>query len=313
MPPSAARRARGFTLIELLVSMAVIATLVALLLPAVQQAREAARRSTCKSHLRQVAIALHSYHDLHRVLPFAWDTHETAWQAMILPQVEQAPLYNTLVWAETGAGNWNVNTDNERACATLIPVFRCPAMAVPEHIDNQGIESRVPVSFRVVASSTAVSDDLTTIPPGHPAVALEQVPHDGMFWGCSSVRFPDVLDGLSQTLMVGESKTDPDVIKDNQSMDYWQIGLPQTAPWVPGGIQGTEFSEAAGSAYGPINAWKDPAMPGVIMEISFGSWHAGGAHFAIGDGAVRFLSENIDRATYRALATRAGHEKPGDF
>jgi Protein of unknown function (DUF1559) len=166
----------------------------------------------------------------------------------------------------------------------------------------------------VVASSTAVSDDAATIPPGHPLVALEQVPQDGMFWGCSSTRFRDALDGVSQTLLVGESKTDPLYVKDGQSMDVWQIGAPQTGPWTPGNALGTEYSEVAGSAYGPINAWRFPtATHGAIIELSFGSWHTGGAHFGLGDGSVRFLSESIDPGTYRALATRHGAEVIGRF
>ncbi|MGH7127648.1 MAG: DUF1559 domain-containing protein [Planctomycetaceae bacterium] len=308
------RRACGFTLIELLVTIAVIAVLLALLLPAVQQAREAARRSICKSNLRQIALAMHNYHDTFRTLPFAWDNRETAWQAMILSQIEHGPLYDTLIFAEGGPGQWDNDSANETACATFIPAFRCPTMAVPEHIDNHNIEGRVPASYRVVASSTAVSDDASTIPSGHPDAALEQVPQDGMFWGCSRVRLGDVLDGLSNTLMIGESKTDPLYVKDGQAMDFWQIGAPQTGPWAPGNGRGTEYSEVAGSAYGEINSWRSPATThGVVMELSFGSWHTGGAHFAVGDGSARFLSENIDLIIYRALATRDGGETAGEF
>ncbi len=95
---------RGFTLIELLVVIAIIAILIALLLPAVQQAREAARRTQCKNNLKQLGIALHNYHDTFGAFPFGYDERETLWTAMILPQIEQGNLYATLIWQESGRG-----------------------------------------------------------------------------------------------------------------------------------------------------------------------------------------------------------------
>ncbi|QDU35736.1 Type II secretion system protein G precursor [Maioricimonas rarisocia] len=309
---------RGFTLIELLVVIAIIAILVSLLLPAVQQARESARRTSCKNNLKNIALALHNYHDTVNVFPFGFDERETFWTAMILPQIEQAPLYNTLIWQESGPGNWDADgSPNEAACGTVVPVFRCPSMAVGPHVDNNGIPGRVPVSYRAVSGGNAVSDDLSTVPTGHPARALEeQSGLDGMFYGCSSKRIADIKDGTSQTVMIGESRTEPDFVKDGQGMDYWQFGSPQTGGWDcrPGDRGGTEYSEGLGSMYGRINSKiTDPAVPGVIMEISFGSWHVGGAQFAMADGSIRFISENADQTLLRGLGSIQGREVIGEF
>lgn len=318
MPRINHRRIRGFTLIELLVVIAIIAILIALLLPAVQQAREAARRTSCKNNLKNIGLALHNYHDTIGVFPFGFDERETLWSAMILPQLEQSNLYQTLIWKESGAGNWNSNgSPNEKACGTLFPVFRCPSMAVAEHVTNQGIPGRVPTSYRAVSGSNAVSDDKSTVPAGHPVVALEdQTGLNGMFYGCSSVRFRDITDGTSNTLMIGESFTDPRFVKDGQGMDYWLFGAPQTGGWDcrPGDRGGTEHSEGLGSTYWHINTRvRDPGMNGRIMELTFGSYHVGGAQFALADGSARFIGENIDLGVLRALGSCGGGEVIGEY
>tara|TARA_R110002072_G_scaffold303140_1_gene495537 strand:- start:1405 stop:2346 length:942 start_codon:yes stop_codon:yes gene_type:complete len=309
---------RGFTLIELLVVISIIAILIALLLPAVQQAREAARRSTCKNNLKNIGLAMHNYHEIVGAFPFGFDERETLWSAMILPQMDQDTLYSTLIWQESGLGNWGADgSPNEVAAGTLIPAFRCPSMAVKEHVDNSGIPARTPTSYRAVSGSNAVSDDASTIPPGHPSIALEhQTGLNGMFYGCSSTRIRDITDGTSSTLMIGESYTDLDYVKDGQGMDYWLFGSPSTGGWdcTPGDAGGSEYSEGLGSAYWGINTRvNDLSAPGVIMELTFGSYHVGGAHFAMADGSVIFLSDNIDISILRALGSIQGEELVGDF
>ena len=309
---------RAFTLIELLVVIAIIAILIALLLPAVQQAREAARRTQCKNNLKQIVLALHNYHDTLEVFPFGFDERETLWSAMILPQIEQSNLYNTLIWQESGPGNWNANgSPNEAACGKLIEAFRCPSMAVNEHHTNQGIPDRVPVSYRASSGSNAISDDLSTIPAGYsPKIALElQTGLDGPFFGCSSTRMRDFLDGTSNTILIGESYTEPTYVRDGQGMDYWLLGAPQTGGWDcrPGDRGGTEYSEGLGSTFGRMNSRLDPTVPGVIAELTFGSYHVGGAQFGLADGSVKFISENIDMDTYHALGSIKGGEVVGEF
>lgn len=306
----------GFTLIELLVVIAIIAVLIALLLPAVQQAREAARRSSCKNNLKQIGTALHNYEETYKVFPYGFDAREALWSAMILPQIEQGPLYDTLIWQENGPGNWNDDgSPNEKACGTVIPVFICPSMAMAPQRDNEGIPGRAASSYRVCAGSDSWSDDDSTIvSPPAPAGArsLEQTGLNGMFYGVSRTKVADVLDGMTNTIMVGESYTD-EYSKDGQQMDYWNIGSPQTGNWNPGGNGGTEYSEGLGSTGPKMNSRLDPTMPGEVMEISFGSYHPGGAHFCLGDASVRFLSETIDIRIYQSLGSRNGKETLGDF
>ena len=152
---------RAFTLVELLVVIAIIGVLVALLLPAVQAAREAARRMSCSNNMRQISLAMHSYHDQLGKFPFGWGNRGSGWSTMILPQIEQKNLYDTLGFAESQ--NWDIDgSANQTACETLIPFYRCPSMGNAPPGNFNGIERRVPASYRGVASSTADSDDTSS-------------------------------------------------------------------------------------------------------------------------------------------------------
>jgi prepilin-type N-terminal cleavage/methylation domain-containing protein len=315
---------RGFTLIELLVVIAIIAVLIALLLPAVQQAREAARRTQCKNNLKQLGLALHNYHDVHNVFPYAWGLNQETWSALILPQLDQAPLYQTLEWRNSRLDNWSTfNHPNRTACSTQLQVFACPSLARPSAQDNQGIPGRVLASYRCVAGGLVASDDLSTRPAGFNTAefrALEEPNLDGIMYGVSKTNFRDVTDGTSNTLMIGESYTDPNFVKDGQGMDYWNFFIPQMnnasgGTWTPGtgARTGTEHTECAGSGVVPINSRLNPNMHGTLMEMSFGSYHIGGAQFLLADGSARFISENIDLNLYRGLCTIAKGEVVGEF
>jgi len=290
-------RAHGFTLVELLVVIAIIGVLVALLLPAVQAAREAARRSSCSNNLKQIGIALHNYHDTHLTFPFGWSNRGQGWSALILPQIEQGPLYDTLQWAESN--NWDTdNTPNERAAGTFIPTYRCPSAAIPRNVSNQGIPLRVPATYRGVASSTADSDDPSTSVVGR---ALQQRDMEGIFFGDSRINMAHITDGTSNTFMVGECYWDT-FSQDGNQMDFWYIGSPQIDPWTSS--DATEYSEFVGSTGVPYNARIIASTSGYVKELSFASFHPGGAMFALGDASVRFVPYTINNVIYQGLGSR---------
>ena len=322
---------RAFTLVELLVVIAIIATLIGLLLPAVQSAREAARRVQCQNNLRQQGLALQNFHSGKGRFPPGFGVYREFWTAHILPGLEEQALYDTLEWIDPGTNNWsNFNHPNRRACETVISAYRCPSADIPLSQTNAGIPARVPASYRGVAGATISSDDASTMPTGYRMPAFWPLEgtaddragdpddakrwvrsSDGILFGGSRIKMQQITDGTSKTLIVGESYTDPNYNKDSQGMDYWAIFGPQMGAarsWAPGSVRGTEHSEGVGSAVVAINSRLNPLIHGTLMEMSFGSYHPGGAHFARADGSVGWIAESIDLDTYRGLATRAKGE-----
>lgn len=290
------RRRRGFTLIELLVVIAIIAVLIALLLPAVQQAREAARRSQCKNNLKQIALAMHNYHDTYSTLPLA-DLDGTVSKGsafvMILAHLEQAPLFNLYDFnlAATHANNMQVVSQR-------IPTYLCPSAVIPRAVPISGCDSnmRAPGTYAV---STGSGDAWGTIATG--------APNNGLIvnMGSGVTRFKDATDGLSNTFMVGESDWNiPDYTftsgpcsgQVRWGFTYWSSPYPLA----------TAFS----TLY-PLNIKKLNGNQSLLG--AFRSDHTGGVHFSLGDGSVRFISENIDNTLYQSLSTRAGGEVVGEF
>jgi prepilin-type N-terminal cleavage/methylation domain-containing protein len=336
---------RGFTLIELLVVIAIIAILIALLLPAVQQAREAARRTTCKNHFRQIGLALHNYHDTHRVFPFGkgpsypgapvyarWSQH-----ALILPYIDQAPLSNSIDFSyppETpGMGGViafmppHVNPGGQNAAASraLIPVFACPSDIEPgtgspgwpgqnNYVGNQG------------GWLCDRSDQ-----PGSPTDNSPNEVQTGVFYFLSRCRARDMLDGMSQTAFFSEKlrgngspdpQTDMFIIPHQTSRDATfntcnainpLTATPLTSKWGFSWVMGenccTQYNHVAvPNSYTCGGTGFPGTMTNMAMQVAPSSRHEGGVHVMMGDGSTHFCSENVDVGVWRAIGTRAGKE-----
>ncbi len=286
----------AFTLVELLVVIAIIGILVALLLPAVQAARGAARRVRCKNNLKQIGLAFHHYHDAVKSFPSAIiDPNQVMWSGLLLPYLEQGALYDTLELQKP----WDVDgSPNELACATYLSVFRCPANRAPDHVTSQGITDRVPCNYLVCASGLLDRES-------GPSPKIGQSVSDGVSYFNSRVRIADILDGTSSTVAVGETEfllgyVGRDHAGSNQFRDHWYIGT----TW---GLT-NEASESMGTTAVPVNVDNEANVFADEKELSFSSSHSGGAHVAYADGHVSFISETIDEDTWSALGTRAGRE-----
>jgi len=285
-----ARKHRGFTLIELLVVIAIIAILIALLLPAVQQAREAARRTECKNNLKQIGIALHNYHETFNNFPPGWignlaNANNFGWSVHIFPFIEQTNIYNAL--------NFLVPFSTaDTNLSSLIPAFRCAS-------DTGGgtIGGVARSNYAGVIMYTHVIPGATPVTVTNPA-AITATHGGGSFGNLSKRNFRDYKDGTANTIMVGE-RMSTGTINGNQ--------------------RGTEGVIAGcltfGSASPDVAIVSSPTTgnPNSNNYGAFSSRHAGGAQFLLGDGSVRMVSENINSATFQAVGTTSGGEITGDF
>jgi prepilin-type N-terminal cleavage/methylation domain-containing protein/prepilin-type processing-associated H-X9-DG protein len=330
MRRSKSRGNEGFTLIELLVVITVIAVLIALLLPAVQQAREAARRSQCKNNLKQIGLALHNYEGTSRLLPpgyvsvpgFAtidpisgdWGTG-WGWLTHLLPNLEQIPLYNSL--------NLNLNCwdpANAVLVQTSVPAFLCPSSANPGNTVNvEDVNQNTLVVFgRANYVHNVGWNDLwsapATVPQDYGGVA------NGVMYRDRSVKVSDVTDGLSNTVFVGERSA-------NLSDAVWPGVMPGSAhfarpPYGSVGSGGPGTNWDSGGSY--VGAHSGPSIyefPVVIHPPNsplghtdqMQSLHAGGAQILLGDGSVRFISQSVSLSIWSGLCSRNGGEVLGEY
>ncbi|MFT5322541.1 MAG: prepilin-type N-terminal cleavage/methylation domain-containing protein [Planctomycetaceae bacterium] len=283
LPPQSDAARSGFTLIELLVVIAIIAILIALLLPAVQQAREAARRSQCKNNLAQIALATLNYEMAHGVLPpgcvnpdgpitSTAEGYHMSWTVQLLPYMDQTPLFQKIDFSK-GAYEQE----------GLIDIVRMQAYFCPS---DPGDEDSVSFAGCNGGSETQIAED-----------------NEGVFFLNSRIRYRDILDGSTNTLFFGEK---PRIEGDLNWMSGTRTSLKNTGS-KPNQLPKNQGLHGRHQGIAP----EDMSDPNVVG--SFGSWHTGGAQFALGDGSVRFLSENIDAVIYESLGKRADGTLPVEF
>lgn len=294
-------RQKGFTLIELLVVIAIIAILIALLLPAVQQAREAARRSQCKNNLKQMGLAMHNYHDAHKVFPISHSDAGSGfgWRALVLPYVDQTPLYNQINFSGE-----IVDAENLDVARTPVSLYRCPSDPTLDRVSGGNLVFSN--WCHPATCSTASREDIAVTTykgvdgRGYDAtLSASSMPH-GMFdrrMGLISsgagvtpnrtIQMRDVVDGTSNVLHVGENSPG---FHAYSSWAAWHSPMTTAFPINhPFKVWGSAQARIGSGASG----WRD--------GFASSSYHEGGAHFLMVDGSVHFLSENMDFLTYQQL------------
>ncbi|MGB4738138.1 MAG: DUF1559 domain-containing protein [Fuerstiella sp.] len=312
------RKQRGFTLIELLVVIAIIAILISLLLPAVKQAREAARRTQCKNSLKQLGLAAHNYHDSHKGFPPGWvdqtngSSANWGWSSYLLPMIDQGNMYSQISVGTFSLGESLDDIAKRRQMTTPLPMFRCPSDTAPEINTRHKLLAASGTQYEVATSNFVAAngggdwgmDDLLT----------------GSFGRNSHVMIRDYTDGTSNTIMVGERA--------------WELpkgpggGVDQCKAATIYGVSaanglGQQRTTLAKGLFGINQTGTDTTTaPNVeICSRSFSSRHAGGAQFLLADGSVRFVSENIQRDqngtngnfVFQNLLNRADGNTIGNF
>jgi prepilin-type N-terminal cleavage/methylation domain-containing protein/prepilin-type processing-associated H-X9-DG protein len=339
-------RRLGFTLIELLVVIAIIAVLVALLLPAVQQAREAARRSQCKNNLKQLGLALHNYHETYGIFPFGSggtnagpnnNANRLSGAVVLLPFLDQTPLWNVIsapmnagfmgaakAYPAMGAEPWNWDNPVYPPWTVNIPIFRCPS-------DKYSGPGGAP--WGKTNYAFCIGDTSTSINAQSPFQWGSPEPR-GMFYAMSRLGFQDCRDGSSNTIAMGEMALSQDntTIYGNVARSVGGLTTPlncmnqangklYTNPGNTGDWRGYDWADGATS-----HSWFQTILPPNSPSCGASTWdddngifsassrHPGGVHVLMCDGAVRFISESISAGNASATdpaAGRGGGSVPG--
>lgn len=295
-------KSKGFTLVELLVVIAIIAMLVTLLLPAVQSAREAARRTQCINNLKQMGLACHNYASAHGDIfpPGSPDNSLQGLFSYMLPYIEEQALYDTLDL--DGTSHHNANERVNPARYTSISAYGCTSYG--ETVFRA--DGLADYQKGAVTTYQGVGGAFTEFQ--EPIVTKSQyggMPHNGMFgWGFQR-KLKQVEDGLSKSLAIGEF-VHRDFLESNFSMPPGN-----TRSWILGANNG--FGTYAFKVVVlPPNLRIDRVADGVpFNHLPFGSSHDGVTSFALGDGAVRSIANGVDYAVFQAMATVSGKEPVG--
>ncbi len=325
---------QAFTLVELLVVIAIIGILVGLLLPAVQAAREAARRMSCSNNVRQLGIALHNYESTHRAIPpsriniSSPRVFQQSWISMILPYIEQ----NNVHAGYSHGSSW-FEPVNDGLTTVQLPTITCPS--APSVRDQPtadlysattgGTRSDRPVwGYSDYGSINAVRNAAFVV-SGLPSLGTKEV-LGAMGRGPQGVKFAEITDGLSNTIVVAEGAGRPSMYisgrkASNPRVDNIAMGTPYVADgWGWADINGG-FSIDGADVTGQQNNTKSTGATTIVgncfmnctNDSELYSFHVGGAQFLFADSSVHFLSQSIDGRTFVALLTRALGDIPGDF
>lgn len=318
--PDPVLRPGGFTLVELLVVITIIGILIALLLPAVQSAREAARRTQCANNFKQVGLALHNYHASHSCFPSGMQMYSSStpcsgtpsgsyygwgWGVFVLPYLEVGNVYDSIDF-HTGC---YVAAGAREAAAVRIDAFVCPS---DSHGGDwaeccSGFHNGPGDTDDLRASSMAgVGDSQDIYCSTYRAIRTDG---NGMLFNLTAVRFADVRDGTSNTLFVGEITgamgLHPSQGQSYMAYTWYAWDVQDTAQGIngPGSVPG-----GRSEGIDPVDGDGGNRHDELFDEVGFSSFHPSGAHFLLVDGSVRFLSENINQVTLESLATRKGSE-----
>jgi prepilin-type N-terminal cleavage/methylation domain-containing protein/prepilin-type processing-associated H-X9-DG protein len=312
------KKSLGFTLVELLVVIAIIGVMVGLLLPAVQAAREAARRMQCSNNLKQLGLAFHNYHDSLSSFPngshptpgYLGGGYHMGWAPKLFRYFEESTRYSAMEQFSpnpiTELGPWRLNTaphNGESEIWGPVPTLACPSSALgdrsPDIISFPWIPRHGALHYRACAGRI---EDVTNPSDGN----NWRWANSGVIFPQSRTRFRDIIDGTSNTILLGESS----------SSRGWSNTMKQgwggIQPWTWGIYWYTDNRRLmidSKNIQFPINYRGDFGT----NHTPYTSFHPGGVHFLLCDGSVRFVSENIDLNLLKAIGTRAGGEVIGEF
>jgi len=304
------RSLRAFTLVELLVVIAIIGVLVALLLPAVQAAREAARRMSCSNNLKQLGLGMHNYHDAFLIFPFGMNgdlvdlnsgsPNRLCWVPLILPFIEQSNLHDQINFEldlnpyASNTGGWDI------VRATAIPMLMCPSDPANPKMGNQGFHG----NYVLCNGSSSITT--TTNQEGFDL--------DGMFFPQSKISFRDVTDGTSNTVMGAELILVPDTLSatghdmrgryyntQDGGMFFSTLYSPNTS------VADRRQHCSIKAPHAPCQRVNDP------KHQSARSYHAAGAQSVFADGSVHFIAETINATTWNNLGSRNDGNVLGEF